>query len=891
MKSDSQPYKAFVSSTYIDLKDHRAHVINSLRNAGFFVDPMENWSADNDEPKKFSQKRLNDCDLCILLVAFRRGHVPDGETRSITQLEYDAAMNQGVEILPFLLDESEPWPRKFDERKFDESGKEDLGTEIAQWRKHLGEKHGRTVFTLPPGSIDISAALWRWRDKKQAGRSESEKIQRIDWPEGKSPYPGLFSFDLDYAPLFFGRDRDVDAVLGKMSQAAGRCLIISGASGSGKSSLVAAGIRRAVNDGCLLGGNKMVWLRIQPGQGHTPWESLTWPLIDTFPRMATKPAELATELATNPQTLRRLLDTHLPTGSELLLFVDQLEELFTSGFQDQEVTQFLDMLVTTSRATNSRLRVIGTVRSEFLGRVQESEVVCEALNGGGSYFLSLISPSALHEMIEKPAQATGYDFEEDLVNELVQDAGQEPGRLPLVAYVMNQLFLQLKDRARLFTRDAYRAIGRVGGAIGTQADRVLQSVDRNVDAAFGRVFAELVHIERSRPPTRNRASLSRFTHDTDALTVIQVLAGPECRVLVTGSEQQGATVEVAHEQLFSAWPKLKEWIERSEGDLRLIDFEEECATRWQETGGHTRDLWRREQAEAVQMALTRFSKTPSARLNARLKPQWMLLEKLKDASLSHRDRLLIGQKLAEFGDPRAGVGLGTDGLPDILWVEIPGGQGTVKDSMQEFMVEPFRIAKYLVTNAQFEAFLKAKDGSRNKTWWEAAKRRHEVGQPSIAQPSWLEANSPRETVSWYEAVAFCCWLSAKTRTSIRLPTEGEWQQAATGGDPQCEYPWRGEWDRSRCNSWESRLSRTTAVGMYPRGATQQGILDMVGNVDEWCLNTYRDQDKGTTTDGEQVIRGGFWTNAPVFLHAADRYWLRASSRYSSVGFRLVQEIA
>ena len=92
MTSSNRIYKAFVSSTFKDLKDHRAHVIHSLRNARFFIDPMENWTADSDEPKKFSQDRLAGCDVCVLLVAFRRGFVPEGETLSITQMEYEAAL-------------------------------------------------------------------------------------------------------------------------------------------------------------------------------------------------------------------------------------------------------------------------------------------------------------------------------------------------------------------------------------------------------------------------------------------------------------------------------------------------------------------------------------------------------------------------------------------------------------------------------------------------------------------------------------------------------------------------------------------------------------------------------------------------------------------------------
>src|SRR5262245_12057041 len=123
------PYRAFVSSTFVDLKDHRAHVIGSLRRAGFAVDPMEDWTADGDEPKKFSQDRLNGCDLCVLLVAFRRGYVPDGESLSITQLEYEAALKKGIEILPLMLDENAPVRSKFVELEKD--------IELVEWRVYL----------------------------------------------------------------------------------------------------------------------------------------------------------------------------------------------------------------------------------------------------------------------------------------------------------------------------------------------------------------------------------------------------------------------------------------------------------------------------------------------------------------------------------------------------------------------------------------------------------------------------------------------------------------------------------------------------------------------------------------------------------------------------------
>ncbi|MGH7232194.1 MAG: DUF4062 domain-containing protein, partial [Nitrospiraceae bacterium] len=239
-------YKAFVSSTFEDLKLHRAHVITSLRRAGFFVDPMEDWPADSDEPKRFSQDRLNDCDLCVLLVAFRRGYVPDGETRSITQLEYDAAVEQGIDILAFLLDENAAWPRKFDELEKD--------PELKSWRDHLGKRHGREVFTLEPRSIDMTGALGRWFGKKNADQPEQGPIERLTWPEGKSPYPGLMNFTREYAPVFFGRDLEVSEILDRMHGLEGRFILVSGDSGVGKSSVVAAGVLPQIEEGGLPGG-------------------------------------------------------------------------------------------------------------------------------------------------------------------------------------------------------------------------------------------------------------------------------------------------------------------------------------------------------------------------------------------------------------------------------------------------------------------------------------------------------------------------------------------------------------------------------------------------------------------------------------------------------------
>ena len=175
-------------------------------------------------------------------------------------------------------------------------------------------------------------------------------------------------------------------------------------------------------------------------------------------------------------------------------------------------------------------------------------------------------------MIEKPAQVAGYSFESRVVEDILDQAGKEPGCLPLVAYTLKQLFEDRQERT--FTRKAFKGMGGVTGAIGTKADQVMKGLAKEVNNAFERVFAELVHLERHGLPTRKRAALSHFHDDVEAVTLIQELSSEACRVLVTDLERtnktkkdtpvtaqsSGETIEVAHEKLFTDWPRLRDWI-------------------------------------------------------------------------------------------------------------------------------------------------------------------------------------------------------------------------------------------------------------------------------------------------------------------------------------------
>jgi hypothetical protein len=182
--------RAFVSSTYLDLKRHRGRVIDALRKSGIHVDPMEDWTADDREPKQFSRQRVDGCRLCILLVAFRRGYVPEGETLSITQMEYDYAVRSRVAVLPFLLGDDEPWPRRFDEMEKDPG--------IRQWREQLRHNHGVGTFAFGPESLDVGPAVLRWLQESDDAKPSQHVSQLLQARADRNLLYGILALQMDF---------------------------------------------------------------------------------------------------------------------------------------------------------------------------------------------------------------------------------------------------------------------------------------------------------------------------------------------------------------------------------------------------------------------------------------------------------------------------------------------------------------------------------------------------------------------------------------------------------------------------------------------------------------------------------------------------------------------
>ena len=246
--------------------------------------------------------------------------------------------------------------------------------------------------------------------------------------------------------------------------------------------------------------------------------------------------------------------------------------------------------------------------------------------------------------------------------------------------------------------------------------------------------------------------------------------------------------------------------------------------------------------------------------------------------------------------------------PPFAWCEIPAGKvtlvagGYVKKPTV-FDVDRFWIAKYPITNAQYQVFVDAKDGYANGTWWDYSTHAHQWWQrhPRPEITGYSGNDLPRTKVTWYESVAFGRWLTARAvslhsydampdtseKWGIRLATEQEWQRAAQGDDG-LDYPWGDGFDPRRANTEEGGVGRPTAVTRFERGASPFGVMNMSGNVWEWCLTDWESGNGSMNSDHYRVLRGGSWGSDQSNARAALRYVSYPFSWYgdSYFGFRV-----
>ena len=892
----------YLSSTYEDLIEYRRAVFDALQKSGYEVIAMENYIATDSRPLEECLKDIGKhANIYIGIFAFRYGYIPPQEHvrkceytaqhedwlgLSITELEFRYAKEAGLPCLVFVAKEGIPWTLGHADA-YTERHKKHPGVCIDRLRKFLLMEKLTSQFSSPFELANlVQAAVTKHLQTSAEDLAEKvPPVPAITWDLARdgSPYPGLMHFTRRYAPVFFGREAEVRDILDRLNTHKARFILVSGDSGVGKSSVVDAGILPGLEASGLPGSQDCLCVRMLPSHGRHPFDALMRSLHSHAEQAGLDSYAVGEELRDNPADLSARIGEITTKGigrSSLVLFLDQMEELFTSKALEY-ADAFLSALY--AAAQKKVLWVIATIRSDHLHRCYRHPDLLQVLRGPGHYPVGQVYLTVMVDMIKKPAQCAGLKIADHLVRRIARESGSEPGSQPLLAFVLRRLFDQ-RDGHEL-SEQVYDSFGGIDGAVTDHVknveDELRKKIGDAVDDLLPKLFRALLVVDPEGLPTRRRALRTGF--DEDIRPLVESLN--KARLLSTEGEGEDSTVSVAHEKLFEAWPALAHWIAENQDDLRVLRQAEIEAQEWEKHKYDLVYLWHVDRLKRLHEIIRRLD-GPAILESVKLfaQPQKALVYLLDTPTLLHQVRLNIGLYLTKLGDPRPGVGLRDDGLPEIAWCEVPKGEITLEEGAGTFTVEPFYISKYPVTWIQYRCFLEAKDGYQNKRWWEGlAKREDEPGDQYRKFD-----NHPAENVSWYDAVAFCRWITERLGYEIRLPTEVQWQQAATGDDPDNKYPWGGKWDSNRVNTSESGLSRTTTVGLYPKGMSPVRAHDMGGNVFEWCLNEYEKPDRiDVAGDTRRAVRGGSWGYDRFKAHCAYRNYYFPDVRDDNIGFRLL----
>jgi DNA-binding SARP family transcriptional activator/ABC-type glycerol-3-phosphate transport system substrate-binding protein/tRNA A-37 threonylcarbamoyl transferase component Bud32 len=398
--------------------------------------------------------------------------------------------------------------------------------------------------------------------------------------ELENPYKGLSAFGEADAEDFFGRARQVERLLARLGETGtrGRFVAVVGPSGSGKSSVVSAGVLPALRDGALPGSAE--WFVVTMTPGSHPFEELEAALR----RIAVNPpAGLLDQLMSGPAGIRRAVRRVLPDDhSPLLVVIDQFEELFTQTAEGTAVV-FLDALAAAVEDLQSHLRVLVTLRADFYDRPLGHRRIGELLRIG-TEVITPMSPEELEQAIDGPAARLEVRFEPRLVAEIVADVADRSGALPLLQYALTELFDRRHGQVIEFS--AYRAMGRVSGALVRRAEELYAGLDPDAQAMTRQMMLRLVSLGDDTEVTRRRVLRQELSAlDGSAVDAVLDTFGRH-RLLSFDRDPitRGPTVEIAHEALLSAWGRLRDWIDDSRDEVRQQRRLAAAAAEWQASG-------------------------------------------------------------------------------------------------------------------------------------------------------------------------------------------------------------------------------------------------------------------------------------------------------------------
>jgi WD40 repeat protein/transcriptional regulator with XRE-family HTH domain len=420
-------------------------------------------------------------------------------------------------------------------------------------------------------------------------------VRREDAPAaGLSPYKGLKYFDESDADVFVGREvltskltERVLALASRTSSGVMRFLAIVGASGSGKSSLVRAGLVSALR------WNKAStdWhIHILTPTAH-PLENLA----ATLTQESNSVAQVATfmdDLLRDPRSLQIFAKRKLGSknSTRLLLIVDQFEELFSLCRSEEERIAWIDNLLSAASEVDGPVILVITLRADFYAPCANYPGLRDALAGQQEY-IGAMGEDELRRAIEEPARRGRWEFEPGLVDLLLHDVGHEPGALPLLSHALFETWQ--RRRGRTLTLSGYTSSGGVRGAIAETAEAVFADQFTHEQQRIARrIFLRLTELgdETGAGDTRRRAAFTELIlkPEETANTQVVLKALADARLIITSED----SAEVAHEALIREWPTLHGWLEENREGLRLHRQLTEAAQDWSDANQEPDLLYR-----------------------------------------------------------------------------------------------------------------------------------------------------------------------------------------------------------------------------------------------------------------------------------------------------------
>lgn len=414
----------------------------------------------------------------------------------------------------------------------------------------------------------------RFPSASALARAIEEVTQRSEIAEDRKPYPGLSAFTEKDKDFFFGREQEVETVLKKLQDH--HLIAIIGPSGAGKTSFLQAGLIPALPPD---------WDYIFCTPGDCPSINLSQALV---PKLSGD-VDLIQKLLRfdDPQTAIHVLNSWRQNHLDVLLIIDRFEELFTLNSSEAQ-SHYVDLIA--RAALEADVRVLLVMRDDFLmfcHRYSSLAPIFSDLTG-----LSPLAGPALRRTLIQPALKCNYRFEDEaLMEQIAVDVEKERGALPLMAFAASRLWDKRDRQAGLLTRSAYHEIGGVAGALAQHAEATMERIGADKHDIVREIFRNLITAQGTRAARDTEELLSVFSNRKDAEEVLRALINARLLTSFEVKDAGKSRVEIIHESLLTAWPRLVRWQTQDADSAQLRDQLRQAAQLWQQRGRSQDLLW------------------------------------------------------------------------------------------------------------------------------------------------------------------------------------------------------------------------------------------------------------------------------------------------------------